>query len=371
MKRWIAMVMAMVMVFSFSGCNVTITEEDIQNGVSQAADGLSEFVDEHGDEIADAGRQLATNLWGELIGCEHTPHTYRKGEVKVVCLCGANSFDHVDYEVFVDCIPSGLFHPDSWFRDEANYALHEYAKYIALYYSVDSDIMEFLVTLHKWDVDAVDSHIFQTAYSFAMNVYKVTKMATGVDTKMMNGISCITPDSYQGKVTDYMGAASTTFKLIKTVFDLNVLHKLQNDSSADNTEVFHAMATVIRDGTNWIPGYGFYFSEMLYVLEEGFAVLDDGAKFQIVMNTMYMDIATNTADSIFTYEPWSNLHVKNPKTTRESDWKNGPSLQEMEQANLSADMMAGLAPYIEFRLNYEIEQMLGVGLAELAATYQD
>lgn len=153
MKKCISILLIIALCFSLAGCPVSSEEAkkraeaeaekakdefiqgtvdyvqgEIDNTVNQITGEVNNAFGQATDKITSLlpdGGEAKSSWKGDLLGCSHEPHDYKKDKNTVVCLCGANTFSNLDYNTFASCV-SGW---DYLFQNEKRYKVEAFLKY--------------------------------------------------------------------------------------------------------------------------------------------------------------------------------------------------------------------------------------------------
>ena len=137
-------------------------------------------------------------------------------------------------------------------------------------------------------------------------------------------------------------------------------------SPGKEEEAIHSTIEVMKDATSFIPIASVAFEKALDTVELGIYTVQGNMRKRLVA---YIAVEHANDPDFYMINGSENLGGVNFNSTY--NWENGPTLKDLANANLTKELLYGLAPYIEFRVNYEIESIYGITLEEMIDLYHD
>lgn len=354
MKKSIIILLIFAITWSTVGCDLYVDKDAIVGAVEDKA---TEIIENEKKEAKEKATTLWNSIWNKRKQCNHEPVEYQKNLYVVVCKCGENDFPDLEYDVFVEILKIPF-----WKKDKNEYAVKEYAKYIAKGQLVDPSIMGFLMIDSFFNVSEEDSTKLSELTKAIESISGQVEDAAEVDDLILENLP-VDQDDFFVDVGDYFGSVSDTLHIVNTTMDIRDFSEAMKEGS-NKKQIFITLTNSLKGLTNIIPVWGNYFDKSLDVVAEGLVVLAEADKIDMVRQTVLDHVSKNLTDSIFLDKPWVNLEVKR-------NWKDGPSLVEIAQTDLPPEILAGISPYIEYRINYEFEQIFEETYQEMAKKHLD
>ncbi len=298
-----------------------------------------------------------TSLFEKWFGCDHEDKSYDAEKIAVTCDCGEETLDDLSFGEFEDYVPRKklLF----WSKeDQHDHALREYRRYTAVNNGLDPDVMLFLLDLDVPELEEAEKQKLSDITGFLSGAASLVAESAGVDDGFAKGMDI--PTEFFGQVNKYFGAANHVLVVLKAGADMANYQEL-SEIPGKETEAVHAAMEVLKGATSFIPVGSVVFSKVLDTVEVG---------INSIAGNLRKNLVGKTARDAEIYG-WNFAKVKNYWFVENEDqWKDGPSLKDLAKGNLSAEELYGLAPYIEYRLETEVEEIYGITLTELIKSYE-
>lgn len=368
MKRLLAVVLAISLVFSASGCAINFDAEAFfKYAGDQISQNFNAYVD---DAISNAEEEVANwfdDLWDTICfwktspkECDHTPKQYIKKENIIICECEKYSFASVDlpelsYKTFESYI--NWWDLDTWFKDKDKYAVEAFLKFKGVNNS-------FFNLLDAVDLDGNYSETLSNPGKMC-DFFENTNVAGTVYVNFIGSADLI---EEKGKFDETFQAS------LLTVNALVHLHKMldANDNPYDACDEF--IATIKEpigtiSGTDGVlvvagleslqtvldaykVGYVAHLKEVDYT---GFASQDGNGQF-ITWDDLRLD--ENKWKLLISFEHIMGIEKR--------EGTNLPSLSEIlaVYSNFSIEGKAYASQYILFCLDYIFEETLGISYDE-------
>lgn len=318
--------------------------------------GLESVTEEQDRFLAGSPDQSAEkkSLFDKLFGCSHKKLTYDPETFAVSCRCGDITKDDLSFEAFEPYVPKGFFRSK---KKQYSYALKEYNRYCAHQQGIDPDVMSFLTQMNVPALTEENREKLSQITGYLGDMAETVSTGGEVDDGFAKGLAL--PTNFFSNVDKYFGYANTFLTLVKAGTDMQSAETYLQTPGKE-TEAVHSTIEVLKSSTSFIPVASVVFDEMLDTVEKGINSVRQNMRYDLVGKTARDAVLYGTA--------FANVHNQWYVENRDL-WEEGPALKDLANAGLSKEELYGLAPYIEYRVDLEIESVLGVTLDEMISAY--
>lgn len=300
-----------------------------------------------GEEEKSLGSKIVDWVSG-LIGCDHTLF-YNSDTLDIDCDCGVHFrlFDgEMTLEKFKPYVKKKFLQSQKKYDE---YVLQEYCRYMACNSGVDPEVLSMALKLNIPDLDAKKLSKLQDVLSFLAETSDTVSTAADVCDGLRKGLGIST--EFFEKINSYFTAANMVFVTVQMGAGAVEFQRLAEQPGTER-ELIKNVIKNMQAATSLIPVAGVAFDKALDTVEKGLMVVLDHHEIQVMQDYVeYIYLIENNA----TRDIW--------KIHNMSLWEEGPSLAELSELDLSAEELYALAPYIEFRLEYEMEEIFGTDIS--------
>lgn len=333
------------------------------------------------DDLGDAGKDSLNLSFSEKkCGKEyyHAAARYDADAVSVTCRCGKRTFNTVDtmisdYEKFAAISRAPIYKKEDTV-DQTNYIA-----YVAKCYGLRKETVDLILSgCTTPDADAFTMEVLQNGWDTCSGMLgQFSDVDAGTWKKRAE------KEHFRLKENKYYQAIQQTQTAVDQVNGVvNELNKfkqfkdLMNSDSPvpDRARTFDSLIDILTDFTDQvdIPVAGLYFSSCLGAVREGLQVVSKNTAKKDLNFRLHEAVCIDPRDIPYCDDPVLRdlaYDLDQYFTTKEiqymsieSNWENGPSLQKLSQKNLHNTTLMVLAPYIRFRISYELRGNLNLDM---------
>ena len=299
-------------------------------------------------------------LLKKLFGCDHVL-TYNSEILEIECGCGSR---HLSYypEMTYDEFKIYVTEESGQSQLEYNrFALREYCRYVADHSDVDPDMLHYALQLDIPSLDEQKKEQFVGIVNFLSNT--VGTISTGVDHLDLTAKSLGFPMEWLGNINTYFSGVQRVFATVNAGMQMAKYEELLQQPGKERESV-HAAINSLRSATSMIPWAGLAFNRALNTVEVGLETVLKGNDIKKLEQFLWDNL---DEDSPLSDVPrYWNIHNRDLWTySGDNSELKCPSLKELAAADLTLEQIYILTPYIEARLQFEMEQIFGDDLSTI------
>lgn len=300
------------------------------------------------------------HLWKKIFGCDHVL-LYNSEILEIECECGSRQlfyYEEMTFDEFKVYVPKESGQSQLEYN---RFALWEYCRYVADHSDVDPDMLHYALQLDIPSLDEQKKEQFVGIVNFLSNT--VGTISTGVDHLDLTAKSLGFPMEWLGNINTYFSGVQRVFATVNAGMQMAKYDELLQQPGKERESV-HAAINSLRSATSMIPWAGLAFNRALNTVEVGLETVLKGNDIKKLEQFLWDNL---DEDSPLSDVPrYWNIHNRDLWTySGDNSELKCPSLKELAAADLTLEQIYILTPYIEARLQFEMEQIFGDDLSTI------